>query len=138
MNTNKILISALVGAVVAFLLGWLIWGIALSGIMESHMGSATGVMRSDEEMLWIPMIIGHLCIGLLLAIIYGRWASISTFSTGMKAGAVIGFLFSMTGNMIQLGTTHIVTPTGAIIDVLGVIVSMGITGGVVGWWLGRD
>lgn len=137
MNAKKIIIAGLTGSVVAYLLGWLIWGVLLSDIMQDYSGSATGVMRSDDEMLHIPLAVGHLGLGFLLAIIYGRWASISTFSTGMIAGAVIGFLTTFGADMIALGTTHLIEMEGAIIDILAATVSMGITGGVVGWMLGR-
>jgi len=138
MNTSKILVAALIGAVVAFFLGWIIWGNLLAGTMSDHAGSATGVMRGPEEMLWVPMIIGHLALGLLLALIFGRWASISTFATGLKAGAVLGLLIALSWDMIMLGTSHIMSPTGVAIDILATAVSMGITGGAGGWWLGRD
>jgi len=137
MNTGKILLSGLVGGVVAFLLGFLIYGLALSNFFESNMGSATGGMRGEGEMLWAPMIIGHLAWGLLFAVIYARWASISTFATGAKAGAVIGLLVALTFNMIQLGSTHISNLTASITDVVIVTLVSAIIGGVVGWFLGR-
>jgi len=135
MNSNKILVAGIVGAVVAFILGWLIWGMALAGV---DMGIPDGIMRSDEEMQFLPLAIGHLGFGFLLAIVFGRWASISTFSTGAKAGAMIGFLFTFATDLILLGTTHLMNTTGAIIDIVAATVSMAITGGVVAWWLGRD
>jgi len=138
MNAKKLIVAGLLGSVVAFILGWIIWGILLSGVTANYAGSATGVMRGEDEMLWLPLAIGHLGLGFLLAIIYERWATISTFATGAKAGAVIGLLVAFANNMIMLGTTHIMQPTGAIIDILASAVSMGLTGGFVGWWLGRD
>ena len=138
MNTNKIIVAGLVGSVVAFLLGWIIWGNLLSGVMGNYAGSATDVMRGDDEMQFLPLAVGHLGLGFLLAIIYGRWATISTFVTGAKAGAMIGFLTSFAYDLITLGTTHLMQPMGAVIDIVASIVSMAITGGVVGWWLGRD
>lgn len=137
MNTNKILVAGLVGAAFAFILGFLTWGIVLSEFFEANAGTATGVIRGDDEMLWIPMILGHLAWGFLLAIIYGRWANIKTFSTGAKAGAVLGFLIAFTYDMINLGSTHISNTLGAIVDVLAMTVVTAIVGGIVGWMLGR-
>ncbi|HKK88639.1 MAG TPA: hypothetical protein VJ917_07295 [Saprospiraceae bacterium] len=137
MNARKIIIAGLVGSVIAYLLGWLIWGNLLSDIMENYSGSATGVMRSDSEMLHAPLAIGHLGFGFLLAVIFGRWASISTFSTGLIAGGAIGFLSVFGSDLIMLGTTHLMQVEGVIIDIIAGTVSMGLTGGVVGWMLGR-
>lgn len=138
MDTNKILLAGLIGSVAAFFLGFLVYGVALAGFFESNLGSATGVMRADDEMLWIPMIVGHLAWGFLIAIIYGRWANISTFATGAKAGAVIGALVGLTFDMINLGSTHIMNATGAMVDVLVMAIMTAIVGGVVGWFYGRD
>jgi uncharacterized membrane protein len=137
MNTNKILVAGVVGGVVAFLLGFLAYGVLLSDFFANNVGSAKGVMRGDGEMLWIPMILGHLAWGFVFAIIYGRWASISTFATGAKAGAVLGFLIASTFNLINLGSTHISTTTGAIVDIIVMTVVASIVGGVVGMMLGR-
>jgi hypothetical protein len=137
MNTNKIIVAGLLGSVLAFILGWIIWGMLLSGVMGNYAGTASGVMRGQDEMLWFPLVIGHLGLGFLLAIIYGRWAAISTFNTGAKAGSAIGFLVAFANNMIMLGTTHIMQPTGAIIDIIASAISMGFIGGFIGWWLGR-
>ncbi len=137
MNTNKIIIAGIVGGVVAFILGFLIYGMALSNFFASNAGSASGVMRADDEMLWIPMIVGHLTWGLLFAVIFGRWAQISTFSTGAQAGALIGFLIACTFDFINLATTHISTLTAVIVDLIVMTIVSAIVGGVVGLMLGR-
>ena len=99
------LVAGLVGAVVAFILGFLTWGIALAGVMESNAGSATGVMKEQADFQWIPMILGHLSWGILFAYIYAHWANIKTFATGAKGGAILGFLIGFTYDMISLGST---------------------------------
>lgn len=100
-------------------------------------GSVSGVYRPDDDMLWGPMILGHLSWGLFFSVIYGRWASISTFATGAKAGAVLGFFVGFTYDMIYLGSTYIINLTAAIVDVIVMIVISAIVGGFVGWFLGR-
>lgn len=138
MSTNKILLAGLIGGITAFILGWLIYGTLLMGFFQENAGSATGVNREMEEMVWWAMIIGHLAMGYLFAIIYGRWANISTFATGAKAGAVITLLIALTYDMIWYGSTHLMTLTAAIVDVVVSAVVGAIIGGVVGWWLGRQ
>lgn len=138
MNTNNMIVGALIGTAASFVFGFLAYGILLSDFFEANMGSATGVMKSDDQMSWGPMIIGHLAWGLLIAIIFGRWAGIKTFSTGAKAGAVIGLLFSTTFQMINLATTNIMTLTGTLGDMATSTILTAITGGLVGWYFGRD
>jgi len=138
MTTNKILIAGLIGTAISFFLGSLIYGILMAEFFESTAGSATGVMKSDEEMDWATMIIGHMAWGIMLALIVGKWAGIKTFVSGAKAGAIIGFLFAMTHDMINLATTNMMTTTGALGDVAVSTVIGAATGGAIGWFFGRD
>ena len=137
MNNNKIILGGLIGGVVALLIGFVFYGLLLTNFYESNMGSATGVMRSDEEMLWGPMIIGHIAWGLLFAYIFEKWAGIRAFVGGAKAGALIAALVALTYNMISLATTHIADLTAALVDVVVMAVIASVTAGVVGWFLGR-
>lgn len=137
MKIDKILIAGLVGGAVALLLGFLIFGMALSGFMEQNQGSATGVMKDQGDFNWIAMILGHITYGLLLAVIFGRWANITTFATGAKAGAVIGFLIIFTTDMINYGSTNLLNLTGVIVDIVAGTIMTAIVGGVVALMLGR-
>lgn len=136
MDNNKILIGGLIGFIVTFILGFLIYGMLLADFFMKNEGTATGVARADDAMLWIPMILGHLAMGFLFAIILGRWANISTFSSGAMAGAVIGFLMSSAFGMIMFGTSNIMNLTGHIVDIVVGTVISGLTAGVIGWYYG--
>ncbi len=137
MNNNKTLIAGLIGGVAAFFLGWLFYGILLGSFFENNMGSATGVNREMEDMVWWAMILGHLAYGYLFALIYGRWANISTVATGVKTGAVIGALVGLTFDLIMYGSTNIGTLTSTFADVVVMAVTGAAVGGAVAWWLGR-
>jgi len=135
MSNIKILVAGLLGGVTAFILGFLVYGLALKGFYASHM--VQGFAKADEEMVWWALIVGNLAWGLLFAIIYGRWASISTFVTGAKAAAVIGALMALTYNLIGYATANVMDMTVALADVVVSAVVSAIIGGVVAWWLGR-
>jgi hypothetical protein len=66
-----------------------------------------------------------------------KWANITTFGSGINAGATIGFLISLGFDMITYDTTNIMDLTGAIVDVFIYTVMCGIVGGIIGWILGR-
>jgi hypothetical protein len=135
MNT-KVLLAALAGGVTSFLLGWLFYGILLMDFFNSNQGSATGVMKDEASMGWIPLILGNLATGLLFALIYSRWANISTFRTGAIGGSWVGLLMALGYNLSMLGTTNIMNATGALVDSALWAVIGAIIGGVVGWTLG--
>ena len=135
MNTNKILIASLAGGVVHFVLGYLIWETAFGGFFASNTGSATGLMK-DPPVFW-AIGIGSLAAGALLAVVYGRWASIKTFSMGATAGAIIGFLLGLSYDFISFGTTNAMSLTASVVDVVLSTIFMAVIGGVVGWTLGQ-
>ena len=136
MNWTKLLIAGVVGAAVAFILGWLSWGYLFMDFFQSNAGTATGVDRG-EDMLWIPMIVGHLAWGFLLAYIFEKWAQIGTFMTGLKAGATIGFMTAFAFDFISYGSTNLTNLTGVIVDIALMTVITAIVGGVVGMLLGK-
>ena len=89
-------------------------------------------------MQWIPMVLGHVTWGLLFAVVLGKWANITTFGEGAKAGAILGLLIGASFDLIQLGSTHITNATGVVVDIIAITVASAITGGVVAWMLGRN
>jgi len=135
MNT-KVLIAALTGGITSFLLGWLFYGILLGDFFAANTGTATGVMKDEASMGWGPLILGNLATGLLFALIYSRWAGITTFKTGAIGGLWVGFLVALSYNMVSLGTANIINSTAAMVDPLVAAVMSAITGGIVGLTLG--
>ena len=137
MSTNKILMAGLVAAVVSFFLGWAIYGMLLMDFYATNVGTATGVMRTESEMVWWALIVGNLCTGLLFAYIYGRWASITSASTGAQAGAMIGLLIGGSWNLMMYGTSNLSNLTGTLVDIVVYTVMSAIVGAVAAWMLGR-
>ena len=136
--TSKTFIAALIGGIVGFLAGYLIYGIALMSFMAANAGSATGVMKTEfSTASYIHIFIGNLAGAFLLAYIYDVWANIRTLAGGAKAGALIGLLMAINFDFVMLGTTNIMTFNAAIVDILASVVFVAIVGSVIGWWLGR-
>ncbi len=135
MSTNKILVTGLIAGVVHFFLGFLIWGVLLADFFAANSGKATGVSR-EEPVFW-AIIVSSLAFGILLAYIFGKWASISTLATGASAGAVIGLLLGVAYDFMLFGTTHIMNMTGTVVDIIVTVAVYAILGAVVGWLLGR-
>jgi hypothetical protein len=138
MTAKTRILATLVGFVVLFLLGWLFYGFLLMDFYESNSGSASGVMRTDENMIWWALILGNLFQTYLLVYIFGNWANITTFSSGLKAGITIGLILGLAFNLTMYGTSNIMNMTSALVDPIVSAVMMGLTGGVVGMMLGRE
>lgn len=138
MNTKSI-VAGLLAGLTLFLLGWLVYGILLADMFAGMAGTATGVAKTEDEMMssmhWL--VIGQMALGFLLAYIFAKWANISTFSGGAKAGAIVGAFVAIAWDFTMLGTSNVSTLSSTILDVVVMIVLMAVAGGVAGWWLGR-
>jgi len=137
MNT-KVLLAALAGGVAMFLLGWLVWGMILDPWYRTIMTpEATAATRNPEEMVMWALALSNLVYGLLLALIFNRWANISTFKTGAIAGAVISFLVALSFDFSLFAFMKMWTnSTILLVDPLANAAVGAVVGGVVGWVLG--
>jgi hypothetical protein len=84
MNAKNFLVSGVVGGLVNFLLGWLLYGIIFKDQFP-----VTG------EMNMTMIVLGSLVGSLFVAYIFAKWAHISTWKTGLQAGAVIGLFLGL-------------------------------------------
>jgi len=94
MNTKSFLLSGIAGTVVSFLLGFLFYGLLFTELFSEN---------TEPCMLFI--FLGCLFYAFTFALIYNRWANISTFKTGAKAGFLIGLLWSLSVNFFMHSST---------------------------------
>jgi len=136
MNT-KFLVGALIGAVLFFLLGWLVYGILLADMMAGYMNTAC--TKPMEEMNMGLMVLGNVCFGVLFAYILSNGgAKFSSFSGGAMAAAVVGLLIALGyDSMLYAQSTMMNSFNGVYMDVAAFAIISAIAGGGIGWWLGR-
>ena len=87
--TKKIFLSGLAGFVTYYLLGWLAYGILFTE-------NTTG----EESLIFIAL--GCLFHALIFAVLFTCWADITTFSSGLKVGAVLGLLYALSWYFFML------------------------------------
>ena len=133
MNT-KTLIGGLIGGVVFFLLGWLVWGMLLGSTMQECMSC----MRAEEEMNWPLGILANLLYGLFLAWALSKMTGVNSFQSGLQTGALFMGLLALAMDIgFYVYSTMFASWTCVFIDIIINIVMGGIVGGVIGWWFGR-
>lgn len=116
--------------VTMFLLGYLLWGIALVSFMESH--TITNVMKPDEEMNMVFIFLGNLFAALAMATIYGKWArGYHGVLEGFTFGALIGAIIGLGMGFVWLGTANFMDATGHIVEAITDIIYYGIAGVVI-------
>ena len=135
MNSKKLIVGTLIGAIVLFLLGYLFYANLLADYFAANMSGMEEFSKDPPDLLFI--FIGNICTALMLSYIFIKWAGIKTFSTGVKAGAIIGLLASLGYNFIFYGTTTIPTLELVAVDSLVTMVMLGIAGGFIGMVLGK-
>lgn len=136
MNT-KVLVAALVGGVVAFLLGWVIFGMALMGYYEANMVHYEGLMKGEGEMNLILMFCSNFVFSLVLAYAAHRMG-VSDLKGGMMTGAVIGFLFYLSVDLGFLAMMNMfANTTMVVVDLLANTIWSACIGAAIGFMLGR-
>ena len=136
MNTNKFLTGTLVGGITYFLLGYLIYGLLLTGFFTQHSAASAGSMKPLNEIVWWALIFGNLAGAALLTYVFLKQGNVKSFSTGASMGASIGFFMALSIDFIRYGTENTLDLIGTFGDVAAGTVMSAITGGVIGALLG--
>lgn len=135
MNTKRFLIGTLAGGITMYLIGYLIWDLALTDFFSANAGSAQGLMR-ESNIAW-AVVLGILSLSALFTIVVGRQTASPTILNGLKLGAIVGFLVWFGVDFILYGYTNIRNLTATIIDPLLEIVRGGLCGAVIAAVLGK-
>ena len=130
---SKMLIGGILGGVVLFALGWLVYGILMADSMEG-----VPCMRPHDAVLPLWIVIGNIFTGLLISFTFSKMATVTTFGSGAMTGAIMGLLLAIGYDSLMYGiSTMMAKPTDILMDAVMTAVFWAIAGGVVGWWLGR-
>ena len=130
MSQGRFWSASLAGGVTLFFAGFLLWGLALAGFYDAHMGSATGVNKEMADMFHLAL--GQFFWALLLTIVMVKWAGVSGFGKGLMIGAVMGFFMSLSVGLTQFSMTNLVDLTVVLLDPFVSAVWSGLGGGVIG------
>jgi uncharacterized membrane protein len=137
MNTKKFFIGTLAGGITYFLLGYLIYGLALASFFSHNTIAAPGTMKQMSDIVWWALVLGNLASGALLSYIFLKLGNIGSFGSGAGTGAVIGFFVALSMDLIRYATENSFDKKAMLVDVLVGIVMSAIAGGVIGAVLGR-
>ena len=128
MNTRKFLIAGILGGIVYFFLGWLIYGMLLNDYMRS---SVAGVDRGHIN--YVALVIGNFSMGFALSYVLNRGRrALASPRAGIKAGTIVGLLFAAGYDLITYATTNLATPAQVITNIAAFTVVSAVAGAVVG------
>lgn len=133
MDLKKLFMGGIVGGILFFLLGWLIYGMLLMDFMNNHTGAAGNVSRTEPDFLYLA--IGNLAMGFLLAYIFVK-SNVSSMAGGFITGAVIGLLIAVGYDCMIYATTTVISKTAMAADVAASTVMTAVVGAVVAMVMG--
>ena len=135
MNSQKFIVGGVVGGIVFFILGWLVYGMLLKDFMANNLSNA---MRADADTIWWALVLGQLAGGFLLAYIIGK-ASATSAGAGAGVGFIVGLLVCLSYDLTMYGvSTTIASLKGLAADVAVSAVISAIVGAAVGWAMGMS
>ncbi|MEE9167080.1 MAG: DUF2177 family protein [Candidatus Neomarinimicrobiota bacterium] len=127
MNTKKLALSFLAGAVAMTLLGFLWHQVIMSGFYDEQLGD---VLRSEPNVAFV--VLGYLVLALLMAYIYPiGYKGGSPTSQGLKFGILMGLIWVLPHGLVYVGVLNF-TLTYTIVDGIWHVVEEGVGGVVIG------
>ena len=132
----RVLIAAFAGAIAYFLLGWLVYGILTPDFYATHSLTQyyNGLEKTPPNFLGI--FVSGFAYTLLMAIIFGNCANITTIRNGAIAGATLSLLFTLSVDLGMWSTMNLYGRWIVVVDVLVNAVMGAIIGAVVAAVLG--
>src|SRR5262249_20764356 len=135
MDAKRFVVGTLVGGVVIFVVGYLIFTVIFGSFYAANAGSATGVDRSSV-LMW-AVALGSFAYAALVIYAMGNRGGSFSIGAGIKIGAIVGFLLWLSADFTLYGLTNIANLTRTIVDPLFEIVHGGIGGFFIALVLGR-
>jgi hypothetical protein len=137
MTPQRFIVATVVGGLVLFVVGYLIWGLGLMGYFEAQSIGPEGMTKTEEEMSLPLIFLSNLIYGAFLTLTVGVWAGKRSFGPGFTAGLLVGLLGSLAMTAMFLASMNFMTLTGHLVDTLASGVWAGIGGGVIALILAR-
>ena len=133
---NRILIGTVVGGILSFFSGWLIFGIVLMSFIESSTISYVGLMKTPPDIL--QLFLSNIFWNLSMAFIFVKWAKVYTFQKGMIVSMMVCIPISLAIDLQYMAFMNLYKDfTIVIVNALGTAVLAAIVGGCIGWLYGK-
>lgn len=113
MATQRLLIGTLVGGIVLFFLGYLIFGILFAEFFAANAGTATGAQKMPFD--FVALGIAQLAWGAALTLILG-WAGVKSIGQGATTAGIAGLLLFLGFDLTMYATSNLSNLTATLVD----------------------
>lgn len=134
--SGRHLLAALAGSLTMFVLGFLVYGLALASFLQANAGSAAGALR-DPPLIW-AIAAGNVAYAVFLTLLLRRTPSADSFGQGLRFGGAVGFLTSLASSLTQYATHDVANLAATLVNPIAFAALAGVAGGVVAIVLGRE
>ena len=131
---KKIILSTLAGTVTYFLIGGLVFGLLLANMMAEWTKALGDCAVTGQP--YAQIILANLVMALLLSIVLNKFG-VNTFKGGLMTSAWIVFLIAIWFDIWMFATLKAMTVNIMLIDVIANTAVGALSGGVIGWVLGK-
>ena len=128
MTTQKLLVGTIVGWVVLFFLGYLIFGILMADFYRANTGTATGVEKMPLNLVAIG--IGQLASAGALTLILS-WVGVRSIGRAATMAGVVGLLFFLGVDLTTFGSTNTSTLKVTLVEPVIIGILYAIAGGAI-------
>ena len=134
MTTQRFAIGTVVGGLVLFFLGYLVFGVVFADFFAANAGTATGVAKEPFD--FVSLAIAQLAWGAALTLILG-WAKVSSVGQAARVSALVGLLLFFGFDLTMFATTNTSTLMAAVVDPILAAVLFGVAGAAIAAVTGR-
>lgn len=132
---SKTLLAALAMAIVSFLAGWAVWGMALQDFMKDHTIQYEGLMREEEDMVFWAFIVANIIGGILYTWILVRTGA-TTLGKGAVTAACVSLAVTAMYDLYFYGSMNLSDSTAMLVDIAASTIVAAVVGGIGGAILG--
>ncbi|WP_264521842.1 hypothetical protein [Flavobacterium sp. N1994] len=123
MNVKNFIVGGIVGGIVDFLMGWLVWGILLKDTFPKPEGAGA------ENMTFI--FLGCLFFGFLISYVFSKGEGISTCMNGIKMAVGIALFLGLSDNFFRNMYKEVIDFKLMGIDIVATMVVAAVVGAAV-------
>ena len=128
MTLQRLALGTVVGGLVLFILGYLVYGVLFASFFATNVGTATGVTR--EPFNFVVLLVGQLAFAAILTMIFG-WGSVRSAGQGAKIGALAGLFFFLGIDLTMYATTNVQNLAASLVDPLLAALLFAVCGAVI-------
>ncbi len=131
---TKVLVGAISGSVISFLLGWVIFGMVMMNVYKNGMTHYEGLMIDPPNLIGI--FLGGLAWSTLLAVLFDK-LEVGNLTRGAIWGGIIFFLVMLGMDIFFYASMNLYQPMTLAADVIANTVHGTLVGASVGFIMGK-